>query len=333
MLDTTDVWVTAAGDENILMTTPFGEPSTRALLATGAVAGVRAYRGEFLDMAGRRVWVMARPPQDRPIISPTDVEHGGIARSARLLRVGGWAAMSASIAGHLHVGVGDRFTIPTPTGPHSLRVAAIVSNLGWAPGSLVLNGEDYRRWWPGSDVTALEIALKPGVPPAPGRAAVQRALPADSPLLVETHTERKARFGRLERQGLNRLTQISTLLLIAAVLAMGAAMAGTVWQQRRRLATLRMQGYSVARILRLLLTQAFLVLAAGALIGAAFGLYGQALGTRWLQLTTGFPTAFSLAVALAATTLATVGALALIVVLIPGYFAARTGPSLAFRTD
>ena len=334
MLDTTNVWVTAAGDENILMTTPFAEPDRRALLSTGAVASVRAYRGEFLDMAGRRVWVMARPPQDRPIVSPTDIEHGGIARTLRLLRSGGgWAAVSASIADELHVGVGDRFTIPTPTGPQTLRVAAIVSNLGWAPGSLVLNGEDYRRWWPGTDVTALEVNLKPGVPPAAGKAAIERALPAGSPLLVETQTERKARFGRLERQGLNRLSQISTLLLIAAVLAMGAAMAGTVWQQRRRLATLRMQGYSVGRILRLLLMQAFLVLAAGALIGAAFGLCGQALGTRWLQMTTGFPTIFSLGIALAATTLATVAVLALIVVLIPGYFAARTGPSLAFRTD
>jgi putative ABC transport system permease protein len=333
MLDTTDVWVTAAGDENILMTTPFAQPHRRALLASGAVASVRAYRGEFLDMAGRRVWVMARPPGDRPIISPTDIQHGGIVRSMRLVRGGGWAAVSASIADDMHVGVGDRMTIPTPTGPQTLRVAAIVSNLGWAPGSLVLNGEDYHRWWPGTDVTALEVGLRPGVSPAAGKAAIERALPAGSPLLVETQTERKARFGRLERQGLNRLSQISTLLLIAAVLAMGAAMAGTVWQQRRRLATLRMQGFSVGRILRLLLTQAFLVLAAGAIIGVVFGLCGQALGTRWLELTTGFPTIFTLGLALAATTLATVAALALIVVLIPGYFAARTGPSLAFRTD
>lgn len=110
-------------------------------------------------------------------------------------------------------------------------------------------------------------------------------------------------------------------------------MIGTVWQQRRRLATLRMQGYSVARILRLLLTQAFLVIATGGLVGSVFGLYGQALGTRWLHLTTGFPAAYSVAVALAVTTLATVGALALVVVLIPGYVAARTGPSLAFRAD
>ena len=333
MLGTTDVWVTAAGDENILMTTPFAEPDRRALLAIDGVADMRSYRGEFLDMAGRRVWLMARPPQDRPLIPPGDIQEGDLARATAMIRDGGAAAVSATIADRLDVGVGDNFTIPTPTGPRPLRVAAIVSNLGWAPGTIVLNGEDYDRWWPGSDVTALEVDLAPGVSPAAGKAAIQAALPSGTPLLVETQAERKARFGRLERQGLNRLSQISTLLLIAAVLAMGAAMAGTVWQQRRRLATLRMQGYGVGRILRLLLAQAFIVLAVGAVVGAVFGLYGQALGTRWLELTTGFPTIFQLALALTATTLATVGVLALIVVLIPGWFAVRTGPSLAFRTD
>ena len=177
MLGTTDVWVTAAGDENILMTTPFAQPDRDALLATGAVAEVRAYRGEFLDMAGRRVWVMARPPQDRPLISPTDIQEGGVARATSLVRGGGWAAVSASIADRLHVGVGDRFTIPTPTGPRPLGVAAIVSNLGWAPGSLVLNGNDYRRWWPGSDVTALEVDLMPDVASADGRTAIQDRCP------------------------------------------------------------------------------------------------------------------------------------------------------------
>lgn len=333
LMGTTDVWVAAPGDENLLLTTPFAPPNRRALLASGAVASVRADGSQFLDMAGRRVWVFARPPQNRIPVPPTDVQEGGVARATRLVRGGGWAAVSASIAEHMHVGVGDRMTIPTPTGSRTLRVAAIVSNLGWPPGTLVLNGDDFRRWWPGTDVGALEITFKHGVTPSAGKAAIERALPAGSPLLVETQTERKARFGRLERQGLNRLSQISTLLLIAAVLAMGTAMAGAVWQQRRRLATLRMQGYSVGRILRLLLAQAFLVLAVGTALGAAFGLYGQALATRWLQLTTGFPTIFSLGVALAATTLATVAALALVVVLIPGWFAARTGPSLAFRTD
>ena len=169
LLGTTDIWVTAAGDENILMTTPFKHPDRQALLATGAVSDVRAYRGEFLDMAGRRVWVMARPPTDRSLIPPTEVQEGNVGRATQQIRDGGWAAISASIADRLDVGVGDPFTIPTPVGPQKLRVAAIVSNLGWAPGSLVLNGDDYRRWWPGADVTALEVDLRPGVTPPPAR--------------------------------------------------------------------------------------------------------------------------------------------------------------------
>jgi putative ABC transport system permease protein len=315
------------------MTTPFTQPDHQALRQTGDVAAVRAYRGEFLDMAGRRVWIMARPPNDRTLIPPTQIKKGNIDTATRRIRSDGWAALSASIADGLHVGVGDAFTLPTPIGPRRLRVAAVVSNLGWAPGSLVLNGHDYRRWWPGSDVTALEVDLRPGVAPAAGKAAIQHALPAGTPLLVETQTERKQRFGRLERQGLNRLTQISTLLLIASILAVAAAMVGTVWQQRPRLAALRMHGYSVGRVLRVLITQATLVLAPGALIGALFGLYGQVLGTRWLTTATGFPTNVSVSFTLAILTVTGVAVLATIVISIPGYVAARTEPSVACKVE
>ncbi len=333
LMDATDVWVTAPGDENLLLTVPFEPPSRKALLATGVIASIRADGSQFLDTAGRRVWVFARPPQNRLLIPPDDIQQGGIERAMRRMRTGGWGAISHSIAEHYHVGIGGHLMLPTPTGPRSVRVAAIASNLGWPPGTIVLNARDYRRWWPGRDVSAIEIVLKPGVTPTAGKAAIKRALPAASPLLVETQAERKARFARLERAGLNRLTQISTLLLIAAVLAMAAAMTGTVWQQRRRIATFRTQGFSAGRILRLLFVQALLVLATGAFVGVAFGLCGQALGTRWLQLTTGFPTLYHLGFGLAATTLATVAALALVVLLIPGWFAARTEPALAFRTD
>jgi putative ABC transport system permease protein len=333
MLDTADVWVTAPGDENILMTTPFVPPNERRLYATGKVADVREYRGQFLDMAGRRIWIMARPPGDRTPVPPTQIRDANPASVERLVRDGGYAAISASLAEELHIRRGDVFTMPTPTGPRRLLVAALVSNLGWGPGTIVLNGNDYRRWSPGLDVTALEVDLRPGVSPSVGRQAVQRALGPNSPLLVETQAQRKARFGRLERQGLNRLSQISLLLLVAAVLAMGAAMAGTAWQQRQRLAALRMQGFSVPRVLRFMLTQAAVILVVGTVAGALFGLYGQALATRWLRRTTGFPTTFDVSLALAVAVLAIVAVLALMVVSVPGYFAARTAPELALRND
>lgn len=333
LLGTADVWVTASGDANILMTTPFQAPDLRRLDADPVIASVRSYRGQFLDMAGRRVWVMGRPAGDRTLIPPSQLVSGNYTSATRSLRGNGSVAVSAPIARSLHLAVGDQLTIPTATGSRRLRVAAIVSNLGWAPGAVILSATDYQRFWPGRDVTALEVDLAPGVTPAAGKAAVERALPPASSSLVETQQQREARFSELERQGLARLSQISTLLLIAAILAMGAAMAGAVWQQRHRLAALRMQGYSVARVLRLLLAQAAVVLSTGATIGAAFGLYGQALGTRWLKLTTSFPAIFSVSVVLALTTLVIVAALALLVVAIPGYLAARTDPALAFDDE
>jgi putative ABC transport system permease protein len=333
LLGTAQVWVTAAGDENILMTTPFALPDQERIRASGVVSGLRRYRGEFLDIGDRRVWVMGRPPNDRMLIPPSQILSGNVQRATQAIRDGGAAAVSRPIADQFDVDVGDDLAIPTPSGMRQVRVAAVVSNLGWAPGSIVMNGDDYRRWWPSSDVTALEVDLRPGVMPTAGKRAVQNALGPGSPLLVETQAQRKARFARLERQGLNRLTQISSLLLFAAVLAMGAAMAGAVWEQRRRIASWRMEGFPVWRVLRILLTQALLVLTAGAIIGAVVGLYGQALGTRWLRISTGFPTIFAVAGPLALTTLVIVTVLALVIVTIPGYLAAKTRPELALHGD
>lgn len=332
LLGTADAWITAPGDANILMTTPFSAPSLARLRSLPAVATVRPFRGTFLDMDGRRLWLMARPPDDRELIPPTQIERGQLATATRHIRAGGWVAVSAPVADHRGLRIGDQLALPTPSGSRTVRVAAIVSNLGWAPGAIVMNGRDYRRWWPSNDVTGLEVDFRPGIAPAAGKATLVRAL-GPSSLQVEIRGERVARFGRLERQGLNRLKQIATLLLIASVLAMSAAMWGAVWQQRGRIAALRADGASIAKVLRLLLTQAAVVLLTGTAIGAAFGLAAQALGTRWLHRTTSFPATFDIAVPFALGTLALVVSASLAVVAIPGWFAARTEPQLALRGE
>jgi putative ABC transport system permease protein len=108
-------------------------------------------------------------------------------------------------------------------------------------------------------------------------------------------------------------------------------MSAAVWQQRRRLAVLRMQGFEVGQVWRVLLMQSALVLAVGAVLGAAFGLAGQVLATRWTGLTTGFPTIFSPALLLAGLTLAGVALIALVIASLPGYAASRVSPTVSFQ--
>ena len=114
---------------------------------------------------------------------------------------------------------------------------------------------------------------------------------------METAEEHAGQQRALSRQGLERLTQIATLILIAAVLAMAAAMGNMVWQRRPRLAKLKLEGFPRAELWRTILLESLLLLGVGCVSGAVFGLYGQQLLDRALANVINFPVVYSFGVA------------------------------------
>ena len=80
------------------------------------------------------------------------------------VRAGGWAVVSQGLAEEQHLHIGQVFTPPTPD-PMRLRVAALSTNLGWAPGAILLNATDYARAWGNQDASAYGVVLNPGVSP------------------------------------------------------------------------------------------------------------------------------------------------------------------------
>ena len=47
--------------------------------------------------------------------------------------------------------------MPAPTGPLRVRLAAVVTNLSWGPGAIVMSTADYRRGWNTDAATALDL--------------------------------------------------------------------------------------------------------------------------------------------------------------------------------
>lgn len=328
---TADLWVTTAGQS--LTTDPFAisPAELRRLRALPEVAEARVYQGGMLDLPDRRVWLIARPPRDGRLVPETQLVDGDAALAQRRLRAGGWAAVSQTIADDMGLRVGDRFELPTPSGFLPLRVAATLTNLGWGSGAVVVNTRDYRRGWSSTTPTALEIDLASGMSTVAGRAAVQQALGEGRALDVQTAQQLEDEFTDFLHGGLTRLTQISTLLVIAAALALAATMSAAVWQRRRRLATYKIQGFREPQLRRILLFEALLVLALGCALGTLAGAYGHLLGNRWLALTTGFPATFSLQGTQALTTLATLGVVAVAIVGVASAIAVRVPPSASFQ--
>ncbi|HEV3323153.1 MAG TPA: FtsX-like permease family protein [Solirubrobacteraceae bacterium] len=327
----TDVWVSPAGSYNLLRTTPF-TPTDRAKLASlPGVSAVRLYRGGLLDIGERRVWVIAPPREASPLLPASQIVEGNVARAEAEVRAGGWAVVSQAIANEHHLHIGEPFALPTPI-PSTFKVAAIGTNIGWAPGAIVMNADAYARAWGSADASAYNVLLSPGVSQAQGRREIEHALGgSSSAFAVQTAEEHAAQQRALSRQGLERLTQIATLILIAAVLAMAAAMGNMVWQRRPRLAKLKLEGFPRAELWRTILLESLLLLGVGCVSGAVFGLYGQQLLDRALANVVNFPVVYSFGIVVALASLALVTAAAVAIVAIPGYIAAGVPPAVALQ--
>lgn len=263
------------------------------------------------------------------MIPPGELVAGDLRVAERQLNEGGWVVVSEGLAKDRDLRVGDRFLLDAPL-PERVRVAAITTNFGWSPGAIILNADDFRRAWGSSDASALQVRLD-GVSPRAGKRVVRAALGAESGLTVETAAEREERHQATTRAGLARLTQIATLMLTAATLAIGAAMGGMIWQRRRRMADLKLAGITHWQLWSALMLESALLLGVGCAVGASYGLVGAQLLDRALASVTGFPVDASVGFGVAFASLALVGAVASAIVLLPGYVAARVPVEAAFQ--
>ena len=323
-----DIWVAPKGESNAFATTPFKDLDSGSLARLPGVRALGLYRGSFLNWGDRRLWILAPPRRTARAIPPSELVDGNLADAENAFRHGGWAVLSLALASAHHLHVGQAFTLPAPH-PTRLRVAALITNLGWPPGAIILDSEDYARAWGEGDPSAYMIQTQPGASPAAVRRLLQHSLGPEAGLTVETSAERQQRHFALASQGLSRLTQIRLLVLIAAVLAVAGAMGSMIWQRRDLVAFIKCQGYQKGVLWRWLLCESAVLLAAGCSIGAFFGLYAQLLGSHFLASVTGFPVAFDIEGFAALSSFALLSTVAIAVIALPGYLVVRVPPRTA----
>lgn len=311
-----DVWVTSPGDD--LATRPVPASAAAKIRQVPGVRAVRPYYGGWLDMGGRRVWLISRSAAALPV---GQVVAGDRAAANRRLAGSGAIAVSDQLAAAMHLRLGQRASIDTPAGIRSFTLVATTTNLGWSSGLVFLSPVDYKRDWAGTP-TAFEVDATPTAIPGI-RAAVGPGLD------VQSSGQRAAVADALPRQGLQRLSQIAWLLVAAVAVAVACALSAAIWQRRSELASLRLQSFKPRTLQRMLAWEALLVIGAGVIAGLAAGSYGHLAADRYLKGVTGYPVAQ--AADLPGTVLVAVlmVAVATVIVAAPGYKAARAPLRLA----
>lgn len=325
------VWVAPPGSSSLLLTQPFAQPRGQPARAIAALPGVHItpYMGALLDVGERRVWVLGPSPAEHPLLPPSQLIEGNLVAATARLANGGWAMISLALADEQHLSIGDRFTLPSPY-PLPLRVAAIGTNIGWAPGAIVVSAADFTRGWGSPDPAALAVHLESPATAQPAVRHIARLL-AGTGLQAETARSREDRQRTLTRQGLARLSQIATLMLIAAALAVAAVIGAMIWQRRPRLAKLKLEGFSPALLWRTIVLESILLVGAGSLTGGTLALLGQRLLDQALLHVVNYPVQSSLGVGPVLESIALVTAAAVAIVAVPGLFAVRVPASLAME--
>jgi putative ABC transport system permease protein len=333
LLSGASIWVKPGGPENVYMTQPFAYAETqRRLQRLGVVSGVLPWRNSFLDLPGRRVWVLGVPPQ-LPQIAPSQLLEGSLATADRRLREGGWVAISQTIAREDRLRLGERFTIPTPTGRATLRLAATLADYGWLPGAIVMNSEEHARLWGSADASQLSVVLEPGTSIEQGKRAVEAAFASDSALTVETTDERRSEISAVLGSTLARLNDTTIVVLVASVASVIALMIAATRQRRGRLDSLMSIGMGFSQFARLIFYESGSLLIAGGIIGMAAGFAGQDLIDGWLHQTTGAPVQFIPAWQLGLRTIAIVGGISVVASLLAAIQTVRLQPRAAFSTE
>ncbi|HEY7892774.1 MAG TPA: FtsX-like permease family protein [Solirubrobacteraceae bacterium] len=327
-----DIWVSNPGDNQSVDS--FNARSDLARVARlPSVAAVQRFQGDFLQLGTRRVWVIARPAGDAARVLESEIRSGNVSSANARLARGGWIAVSDQIAAERHVGLGGTLTLPTPSGTRAFRVAAITTNLAWPPGVIFMSTADYTSAWGNSDPTALAVRLRGGANARAARAAIERALGPSSGLEVSLAADRAAKIDALASEGLGQLQVISSMLLIAAIIAMVAALGSSIWQRRSGLAGLRLLGAKPWSLQGILLLEASMMLAAGCVTGALAGVYGQVVIDGFLREVTGFPLADPATSAMPLEILGLVLGAALAIGAVPTWLAAHVRPVVALTED
>lgn len=256
---------------------PLAPSSQRALEAVPGVRAALAFQNAFIALPDHKDGVVYTLPLTAaqragvPGLIQADRLAGDPAAFRQGLAVGDIAA-SLLAARNLHLHVGSRLTLPTGTGPHTFRVAALFDD--WSMRStFYLDRDTYTGLWHDEGAARFAIVPESGASLAALRSRLEKTVAAEG-MAAHVHTRDQdvhELVGTLRILiSLTRAIELATLLCAAVALADTAFTA--VAERRWTFGLQQALGMTQRQLTRSLALEAVAIGVVGSVAGAAIGL-------------------------------------------------------------
>ncbi|MBF6296828.1 ABC transporter permease [Nocardia amamiensis] len=241
------------------------------LAAVPGVAHLSPAQMAFATLGSSRVMLQGFPPDARETRMRMLTDEN-VAR----LSAGEGVAISRDVARSLGVGAGAELTLPTPTGPRTVRVLQVIPYFSAIAGVVMMDLNLMRAWYERPGETVIAVDIEPGADRAAVLAAIRQVVPPE--LHVDTGANTVIAASSSIRQGMVMSNAILWIVVLVATVALLNTLMLSVLDRRRELGVLRAMGTGRKFLMRSVLAEAAGIGIVGAALGLLLGALVQYLG-------------------------------------------------------
>lgn len=258
-----DVWVSSAAATDYSST--LLAPDTEAnVAAVPGVSRVVPDQMAFATVGETRVMLLGVAAHSHRDIytslSPHDRES---------LLAGDGVALSRDLAQSMGVVASQRITLQTPSGPHEVRVLALVPYFSGMTGTVAMSLDAMQGWFLRSGASDLEVTVAPGADPATVEAAIRRVVAPAA--FVYTGAQALAGVASALNQVIAVITIIAWIVVAVSAVTLLNTLMLSVLDRRREIGVLRAIGATRAFAVKSVLAEAAGIGIVGALLGLVLG--------------------------------------------------------------
>ncbi|WP_454195963.1 FtsX-like permease family protein [Nocardia sp. Marseille-Q1738] len=242
------------------------------LVAVPGVAHLSPAQMAFATLGSSRVMLQGFPPDARETRMRMLTDEN-VAR----LSAGEGVAISRDVARSLGVSAGAELTLPTPTGPRTVRVLQVIPYFSAIAGVVMMDLDLMRAWYERPGETVIAVDIEPGADRAAVLAAIRQVVPPE--LNVDTGANTVVAASSSIRQGMVMSNAILWIVVLVATVALLNTLMLSVLDRRRELGVLRAMGSGRKFLMRSVLAEAAGIGIVGAVLGLLLGALVQYLAS------------------------------------------------------
>jgi len=182
------------------------------------------------------------------------------------------AFITEPLARKFHLREGDTLHLAAPAGPTTLLITGIFSDYTSDGGVILIDRETYRRHWKDDALNSLALYVRAGVSVDEVQARLRIRLATDGDLIVYSNRQLRDQVFAIFDQTFAVTNLLEVVGLIVSGIGIFLNLLILVAERRREIGILRAIGAGQGQVFAILLNEAALLGAVGAVIGLAAGL-------------------------------------------------------------